>query len=244
MTIYSQTYQHINMSHTVSAVFTFKDLASKNKFIDFCNGDNGLSITRGWKGCQNIDCFESQTNPLQMTIWQKWNSSADHESYMKFRHDDGSFDFLKELVASPPDINPLQPVLFKTDAEQIEAVVQDMCNKDHTVGNKHMHEKCVFVRPSGNPLDVKGWNNMMSNDDVTVESNELLRINKLRINEKMAYVCYTTHGKFTYKGTPNDDVAIFTSVLEKSAGRWQVVFGQRSTGRKPTDTPPLFPANH
>ena len=33
-------------SHTVSAVFTFKDVASKNKFINFCNGDNGLSVTR------------------------------------------------------------------------------------------------------------------------------------------------------------------------------------------------------
>jgi quinol monooxygenase YgiN len=232
------------MSHTVSAVFTFKDLDSKNKFINFCNGETGLSVTRAWEGCQSIDCYESQVNPLQITIWQKWSGPAAHESYVKHRHDDGSFDFLGELISSPPEINPLQPVLFKTDAEQIEGIVQDMCNKDHTVGNKHMHGKCVFVRPSGNPLDVKGWNNMMSNDDVVVESNELLKINQLRINEKMAYVCYTTHGKFSYKGTSNDDVAIFTSVLEKSAGRWQVVFGQRSTGRKPTDAPPLFPENN
>ena len=45
-------------SHTVSAVFTFKDAASKNKFINFCNGDNGLSVTRAWKGCQSIECYE------------------------------------------------------------------------------------------------------------------------------------------------------------------------------------------
>lgn len=227
-------------SHTVSAVFTFKDNVSKNKFIDFCNGDNGLSITRGWKGCQNIDCFESQTNPLQMTIWQKWNSSADHESYMKFRHDDGSFDFLKELVASPPDINPLRPVNFSTDTEQIESIVRDMCHKDHTVGNRHMHEECLFVRPTGNPLDVQGWNDIMENDDVTVESNELLNINRIRISENMAFVCYTTHGKFNYKGTDNDDVAVFTSILEKSDGRWQIIFGQRSTGRTPDEKPPVF----
>ena len=43
--------------HTVSAVFTFKDVASKNKFINFCNGDNGLSVTRAWKGCQSIECY-------------------------------------------------------------------------------------------------------------------------------------------------------------------------------------------
>ena len=227
-------------SHTVSAVFTFKDNVSKNKFIDFCNGDNGLSVTRGWKGCQNIDCFESQTNPLQMTIWQKWNSPADHESYMKFRHDDGSFDFLKELVASPPDINPLRPVNFSTDTEQIESIVRDMCNIDHTVGNRHMHEECLFVRPTGNPLNVQGWNDMMESDDVTVKSNKLLNINRIRISENMAFVCYTTHGKFNYKGTDNDDVAVFTSILEKSDGRWQVIFGQRSTGRSPDEKPPVF----
>ena len=160
---------------------------------------------------------------------------------MKHRHDDGSFDFLGELISAPPEINPLKPVLFKTDSEQITQVILDMCDKDHTVGNKHMHEKCVFIRPTGNPLDLDGWNKMMTNDDVNVESSRLVQINRLRISENMAYVCYTTHGKFTYKGTENDDVAVFTSVLEKLDGRWQVVFGQRSTGRKPSDTPPKFP---
>ena len=55
-------------SHTVSAVFTFKDVASKNKFINFCNGDNGLSVTRAWKGCQSIECYECHDSPLKVTI--------------------------------------------------------------------------------------------------------------------------------------------------------------------------------
>lgn len=228
------------MSHTVSAVFTFKDNASKNKFIDFCNGDNGLSVTRAWKGCQSIECYESHENELQVTIWQKWDGPEHHEAYVKHRHEDGSFDFLGELIQCPPEIKPLKPVNFTSDTDQIKSIIEDMCHKDHTVGNRHMHESCTFIRPSGNPLDVKGWNDMMTNDDVTVESSKLLNINKLRISENMAYVCYTSHGKFTYKGTENDDVAVFTSILEKTNGRWQVVFGQRSTGRKPSDKPPNF----
>ena len=228
------------MSHTVKAVFTFKDNESKNKFIEFCNGEKGLSVTRGWQGCQLIECYESGENANQITIWQKWDSQADHESYVKHRHEDGSFDFLGELIASPPEIVPLKPVNMKTDAQQIEEVVRDMCNKDHTVGDRHMHESCVFVRPSGNPLNKEGWTQMMTNTDVNVESNDLVSINKLNVSGNMAYVCYTTHGKFTYKGTPNDDVAVLTSILEKSDGRWQVVFGQRSTGRSPTEEAPLF----
>ena len=56
----------------------------------------------------------------------------------------------------------------------------------------------------------------------------------------MAFVCYTTHGKFNYKGTENNDIAVISSVLQKVNGKWMVVHGQRSTGRSPDDTPPQF----
>jgi len=227
-------------SHTVKAVFTFKDNECKDKFIEFCNGENGLSVTRGWQGCQSIECYESYENTNQITIWQKWDNQEAHASYVQHRHDDGSFDFLGELIASPPEIIPLRSVNFQTDREQIEAIVRDMCNVDYTLGSKHMHEKCVFVRPSGNPLDMTQWIQMMTSPDVNFESNDLVSINKVEISGNMAYVCYTTHGKFNYKGTANDDVAVLTSVLQRINGRWQVVFGQRSTGRSPMEQGPVF----
>ncbi len=46
--------------------------------------------------------------------------------------------------------------------------------------------------------------------------------------------------KFTYKGTENDDVAVFTSVLQKVNGKWVVVHGQRSSGRTPSEPAPQF----
>jgi len=33
-------------SYRVCAVFTLKDSESKDRFVSFCNGENGLSITR------------------------------------------------------------------------------------------------------------------------------------------------------------------------------------------------------
>ena len=131
--------------HTVRVALTFKDPVSKDKFIDFCNGDNGLSVTRAWEGCLSLECYEKQDDPMGVIIWSKWASQENHASYVKHRHDDGSFDFLGELVSSPPDIVPLTPVHFTTDREQIEKVIHDMCNKDHRVGMKHMHEDCVYV---------------------------------------------------------------------------------------------------
>ena len=227
-------------SHTVKAVFTFKDVESKEKFIVFCNGERGLILAREWRGCQSIDVYEEQSNHLSVVIWQKWATKEDQESYVKFRREDGSFDFLGELISCPPVIAPLRPLVFKSDRERIEDVVRDMCHKDHTVGMKHMGKDCVFIRPTGNPLNREQWEKMMTNSDVSVESNELVSINKLEICGDMAFVCYTTHGKFNYKGTANDDIAVLTSVLQRVDGHWVVVHGQRSTGRSPTADPPKF----
>ena len=115
-----------------------------------------------------------------------------------------------------------------------------MCNKDHRVGMKHTHDDCLFIRPTGNPLNMDGWDAMMTNENVRVDSNELVSINKLKVVGDMAYVCYTNHGKFNYMGTENDDIAVLTSVLERVDGRWVVVHGQRSSGRKPTEELPSF----
>ncbi len=227
-------------SYRVCAVFTLKDSASKDRFVTFGAGENGLSVTRGWKGCKSIEMYESREDSNKIVIWQEWESKEDQESYVRHRHADGTFELLGELVACPPEITPIHSMVMKTDEEKVKDVVKDMCDKDYKVGMKHMHDECVFIRPSGNPLDKKGWEEMMSNDDVKVESSELVSVNKVSICGCCAYVCYTQHGKFTYKGVENDDVAVFTCVLRKEGGVWKVVQGQRSTGRKPTDEAPKF----
>lgn len=227
-------------SYRVSAVFTLKDTASKDKFVDFCNGENGLSVTRAWEGCKSLDMFESRENPNKLIIWQEWESKANQESYIKHRHEDGSFDFLGELVACPPEITPIRNMVMKTDEEKIRDIISDMCHKDHTIGMNHMGDGCVFIRPTGNPLSKEQWNEMMNNPNVSVEDSRLLSINKLHVCGDMAFVCYTAHNKFNYMGQANDDIAVFTSVLQRVDGDWVVVHGQRSTGRSPSDDAPKF----
>ena len=226
--------------YRVCAVFTLKDQECKKRFIEFANGGNGLSVTRAAKGCQSLQMFESREDEMKLIIWQKWDSKEDQEAYIKHRHEDGTFEMIGEIVACPPDITPIKDMVMKTEEQKVRDVVEDMCNVDYKVGMKHMHDDCVFIRPSGNPLDKKGWEVMMTNADVKVESSKLVSINSLNICGCCAYVCYTQHGKFNYKGTENDDVAVFTSVLRKVDGKWMVVQGHRSTGRKPSDSQPQF----
>ena len=226
--------------YRVCAVFTLKDQECKKRFIEFANGENGLSVTRAAKGCLSLNMFESREDEMKLIIWQKWDSKEDQEAYIKHRHEDGTFEMIGEIVACPPDITPIKDMVMKTEEEKVKDVVEDMCNVDYKVGMKHMHDDCVFIRPTGNPLDKKGWETMMTNDDVKVESSNLVSINNLSICGCCAYVCYTQHGKFTYKGNENDDVAVFTSVMRKVDGKWMVVQGHRSTGRKPSDPQPQF----
>ena len=75
-------------SYRVCAVFTLKDAESKNRFIAFGKGENGLSVTRSWKGCQSIEMYESQENPNKIIIWQMWDSKEDHESDVQLRLED------------------------------------------------------------------------------------------------------------------------------------------------------------
>ena len=129
---------------------------------------------------------------------------------------------------------------FSTDEDQITRIINDMCNVDYKVGLTHTKEDCLFIRPTGNPLNMTSWEQMMKSDDVNIKSNELVTINKMHVSGNMAYVCYTTHGCFNYKGTENDDIAVLTSVLERIDGKWVIVHGQRSSGRKPTEELPQF----
>ena len=67
----------------------------------------------------------------------KWDSQQDPEAYVKFRHGDGSFDFLSELVAYPLDISALSPISFKSDEEQI-----DMNDVDYKIGIRSPESCC------------------------------------------------------------------------------------------------------
>lgn len=130
-----------------------------------------------------------------------------------------------------------------SDEDMIQHIIQDMTNNPNGEKNKgrnHMNNDSVFIRPTGNPLTMEGWDEMMNSDNVTLNFSKLISINKLEISNDMAFACYTTHSQFNYKGTDNDDIAVFTAIYRKLDGVWKFVFGQRSTGRSPGEPLPKF----
>jgi len=61
-------------SYRICAVFTLKDQESKNRFIEFVNGENGLIIAKKFDGCISIDMYESREDAMKLIIWQRWES--------------------------------------------------------------------------------------------------------------------------------------------------------------------------
>ena len=108
--------------------------------------------------------------------------------------------------------------------------------KFDSMWEKFWVEGAFMIRPSGNPLTKESWREMVTAKDISMESTELKSVDSVNLiaEGKVAVVTYTAHDKFSYKGTPNDDLAKFSGVLEKQAdGAWKFVHLHRATGQSP-----------
>ena len=103
-------------------------------------------------------------------------------------------------------------------AEKIlKQIITDLCALKDGVpgGRQHMDKDCLFIRPTGNPLNLDEWDEMMNREDVDIIQSKLISINKLRVVDEMAYACYTAHSEFNIDGESNDDIAVFSAVFNK-----------------------------
>ena len=73
----------------------------------------------------------------------------------------------------------------------------------------------LFIRPSGNPIDAKGFEQMITGD-IVQEKAEITKIHRLEfLSENVVLCIFTLGSKFTYKGTPNDDFQQLRQFLKK-----------------------------
>ena len=70
------------------------------------------------------------------------------------------------------------------DTAEIRRIVEDNCTlaADGKLGGRnHFADDCLFIRPTGNPLDMRGWDAMMNSADVKMVSSALKDIHKIDI---------------------------------------------------------------
>ncbi len=80
----------------------------------------------------------------------------------------------------------------------------------------------LFIRPSGNTIDAEGFEKMISGD-VIQEKAEITKVHRLEfLRENIVMCIFTLWSKFTYKGTPNEDLPKVTYIFKKVDNVWKI----------------------
>ena len=71
---------------------------------------------------------------------------------------------------------------------------------------------CIW--PSGNAVDTKGFEQMITGN-IVQEKAEITKIHRVEfLSENIVMYIFTRGSKFTYGGTPNDDLSTVTTILK------------------------------
>lgn len=135
-----------------------------------------------------------------------------------------------------PDSTSLEAFVKSWLADYAVAAREHDAAKFDNMWTKYWAPQAVVIRPSGNPMDRATWRSMITSTDIVFESSECVSFNSCTLiaGGKVAIVTFTLHDKFTYKGTPNDDIAKYSATLELSEqGTWKMVHAHRATGQTP-----------
>ena len=88
----------------------------------------------------------------------------------------------------------------------------------------------LFIRPSGNPIDARGFEQMITGD-IVQEKSEITKIHRYEfLSENIVMCIFTLGSKCTYKGTANEDWPTVTSIFKKVNNVWKIHWMQRSSG--------------
>ena len=120
-----------------------------------------------------------------------------------------------------------------TEKEQITSLLYELANPQK-MGSFFVNNATsdfLLIRPSGNPISAKGFEKMMNSGDVVQEKAEITKIHRFEfLSNDIAMCVFTLGAKFTYKGTPNDDLPTVTSIFKKVGDIWKIHWMQRSSG--------------
>ena len=73
----------------------------------------------------------------------------------------------------------------------------------------------LFIRPSGNPINAKGFEQMIT-CDIVQEKAEITKIHRFEfLSDNIVMCIFTLGSKFTYKGTPYDDLTKVMTIFKK-----------------------------
>ena len=96
------------------SIFNFKDNEAKKKFINFVFGDNGMKITRNYKGCLSINIYSSNKDTNKLVMIEEWNNMKSKKSYLEIRKKEGLYKYFETLLKNPVELELITPIEFNS----------------------------------------------------------------------------------------------------------------------------------
>ena len=92
-------------------------------------------------------------------------------------------------------------------------------------------EDFLFIRPSGNPINVMGLIEMSTSGDLSDGYCDIQTIRKLDFFSPDVAMCvFTLRSSFVYKDIQNSDLATVTAIIKKIKNQWKFSWMHRSSG--------------
>ena len=63
-----------------------------------------LVDTRNYEGCNEVELFQNQDNPDNLTLIQEWETRQNYETYFAWREEIGAIESLTAALTIPPNI--------------------------------------------------------------------------------------------------------------------------------------------
>ena len=116
-------------------------------------------------------------------------------------------------------------------AEAMELVDDDAAWQAFWFGN-HTPD-FLFIRPSGNPLNLKGLMKQLSEGEITNYEEDVIMVDSIKLlgDQTIAVIVYRSETRYFYKGTKVEDTRTNTIVLVWHEGRPKITSVQRSMGK-------------
>jgi len=229
--------------------FKFRTREEKQTFLKIIEDkDKGIAITKAQPGCISVVISQDVEDEHEIYFSETWKDKESYDNHIEFRNTLNQK--YPELLLShchnnrPRNVRKLKSFDMESDESKIKKVINSLCTHKPLNAMAHCNFDYMSINDTGQPMSMFEWDKITKNGTVVEKCNELVKFNRIKTFDNMAFVCYTTHCIYSLNGTKKDEKRVKTTILErcsKNTGKWFALFTQNSSALSSSVESPNFP---